>query len=225
METERTVSTSANIPLTYDRYKRRKEEIRKHREELKRKLSRIEAEMEKGKRESENHGQVDEEDGGVVRKKRKKNEKMTSLTLPQWHVLPVRSFKPTVGAIDLFSRSKKLSAKVKKEVDEAVEEFISTEDKFQLLQTLDRLHGLCLDKVTKIVLSRKDKGHYWNRKEFRIIRMNNRVLVSMRFKKATARIRSLNKNASREILQRGLNDLVSSRDLERTLQSSLLLLD
>ena len=221
METERTVSVSNEVPFTYERYQKRKEEIRVRREKLLRKLSLIEGKLGSKRHEPEDHGQVGEEAGREEpRKKRRKKNDESSLTLPLWHTLPVQSFKHTIGAIDLFSRYRKLSTKVKKGVDEAVEEFICTQDKTPLLQKLGDLHQLCTDRITKLILSRRKKGLYRNAKEFRVIRMNNRVLVSMRSKKATSRIRCSDRATQQEVLQRGLNDLVTFRNMERTIDSA-----
>lgn len=215
------MSINKGIPLTYDKYIERKEEIRVHKEKLLQELSLLEG-KEGGKRhESEDHGQVEEEgEDEEPRKKRSKRNVESSLTLPLWHMLPVQSFKQTVGAIDLFSRCRKLSTKVKKGVDEAVEEFICAQDKTPLFKKLGDLHQMCTDRITKVILSRRKKGRYRNAKEFRIIRMNNRVLVSMRFKKATSRLRCSDRTTSQEVLQKGLNDLVTFRDMERTLGST-----
>ena len=71
--------------------------------------------------------------------------------------------------------------------------------------------------MRKLVTARRKKGKYRNAKDFQINQMNNRVLVKMRFKRATDGIRSLKEDDLPSEVQKSLDDLVSFRNMENTL--------
>lgn len=214
MEATRTV-TASRIPLDYQQYKLKRREVRLKKQRLMRRLERIQAEI-KRRPSLDAVGVIDTPEEEVPRKRQR--DSLLHLELPQWHLLPVPEFPKTVGAINLFRVDKKLALEVKSKVDGAVRKFLADKDKSTLCKKLDLLRHRCLARVDQRFQGLRKNGHFSGRKDYRINRLNNRSLIKIRFSTATSGISPLAEHSPSHEVEEALNNLVSFRDMERTVE-------
>ena len=150
-----------------------------------------------------------------------------SLLMPEWQVIGTSRFDSTSWAINFLAKDEIRSNQHKATIDAAVREFLVTRDLHTLLESLDRELGdlvgwvaASISDIRKQDLCKSDIlcRKFRNAKQYRMVLLNNRVLLSSRFQKATGGLRDLKPEDLQDtmLLQEALNQLRDFRDLELT---------